>query len=526
MTRVLAWVVVAALAGCGAGNAEIRIAKTATYHGSKTEILQRAADATASDYKLAGRTEDGFVTQSRWYSPEGDIESAGAGNVSQVRPGSVSVSFDVELKEAAGPGDASAITVTPVTIQYVQGSPKPRELKPDDPYLPSWVLCGCARGEDPRSAARVRGALMRRALACVVLAACGGGGGTTPGDDSQPPDASISLPVGDNGNPDGHCALAADAAPEDVSSPTTVVGTGTADSCTAQEVVDAVHAGGVVTFSCGADPITIVVPEIDIFNDGGLGDGSVTIDGGGLVTLSGGGTNRVIYQNTCDESLHFTTPHCQAQDAPHLVIQNLGITNGRADATDSVPGGGAMYVGGGTFKAYNVRVDHSTQPNLKQDYAGGGIYTFNQATRPVYVSSSTFADNTGCNGGALASIGTAWTIANSIFDGNQTLGNGQNPAKPGTPGGGLGGAIYNDGNDYTLTICGTKLTANTAAELGSGTVFQVVDNLNGDLVVSESAFAGNSNVGSVQSADHPSIYVEARDKVGMAGVTITDTTFE
>ena len=60
----------------------------------------------------------------------------------------------------------------------------------------------------------------------------------------------------------------------------------------------------VVTFNCGSDPVTIKVPEIKIFNDGGLGDGSVTIDGGGLITLSGGGANRILYQNTCDQSLH------------------------------------------------------------------------------------------------------------------------------------------------------------------------------------------------------------------------------
>jgi hypothetical protein len=30
--------------------------------------------------------------------------------------------------------------VTPITLQALAGSPKPRELKPDDPYLPPWVL--------------------------------------------------------------------------------------------------------------------------------------------------------------------------------------------------------------------------------------------------------------------------------------------------------------------------------------------------------------------------------------------------
>ena len=328
------------------------------------------------------------------------------------------------------------------------------------------------------------------------------------------------------GNPDGHCSAPTPGLAEDVSKPTTVVGDGTFASCTADKVVAAVHAGGVVTFNCGPQALTIVVPEIQIFNDGGKGDGSVTIDGGGKITLSGNGANRILYQNTCDMALHYTSPTCQKQPTPHLVLQNIGIASGRANATDSVLGGGAIFVGGGTFKMWNVLVKDSTQPNLKQDYAGGGVYTFNQATQPVYITNSTFSGNAGCNGGALGSIGTSYAITNSIFASNKTLGNGQNPARPMTPGGGLGGSIYNDGNGYTLSICGTAFTSNTAAELGSGSIFQVVDDLKGALVIDQSRFTGNSNTGTVQSAAHASIYVEATDKQGNAGVTITATTFQ
>jgi hypothetical protein len=339
------------------------------------------------------------------------------------------------------------------------------------------------------------------------------------------PDSSVAAPDGSNGNPAGHCSVPPSALAADVSSPTTVVGTGTPTSCTADAVVAAVHAGGVVTFDCGTAPLTITVPEIQIFNDGGKGDGSVTIDGGGKITLSGGGYNRILYQNTCDETLHYTTPHCQDQPAPHLVLQNLALTAGSAQASSSVLGGGAVYVGGGTFRVYNVSVTNSMESNLEQDYAGGAIYTFNQATDPVYVVSSTFSGNSGCNGGAFGSIGTSWTILNSVFSSNKTLGNGENPAMAGTPGGGLGGAIYNDGDSYTLTICGTLMKDNTAADLGSGSIFQVVDDLKGNLDIDQSTFTGNSNTGSVQSAKHPSIYVQAQDVPGNAGVTITATTF-
>jgi hypothetical protein len=292
-----------------------------------------------------------------------------------------------------------------------------------------------------------------------------------------------------------------------------------------------------VTFACGAAALTIVVPEIEIVNDGGVTkDGSVTIDGGGKITLSGGGKHRILRQSSCDESLHYTSTHCNDQETPHLVLQNLGLTAGAgvADQVDKggLLGGGAVFVGGGTFKAVNLTITNSQQTNaagqLAQDLAGGAIYTTELSTTSVaYVVGSTFDGDSGINGGALGSIGTSWTIINSVFKNDMAIGHGENPARAGTEGGGLGGAIYNDGNNYTLTICGCQFTNDQANELGSGAICQVVDNLKGNLAIDRSTFTGNSDTGDVQkAANHPGIYVQARDQVsGTAGVTITNTTF-
>jgi hypothetical protein len=339
------------------------------------------------------------------------------------------------------------------------------------------------------------------------------------------------------GNPGGPCTLPAEAAAADISKPTTVVGDGSAASCTADKVVAAVAAGGVVTFSCGADPLTIVVPEIKIVNDGGATkDGSVTIDGGGKITLSGGGKNRILRQNPCDQSLHYTSTHCNNQDTPHLILQNIGLTEGAGSAEqvdkNGLLGGGALYVGGGTFKAVNVTVTNSQQTNaagqLVQDLAGGAIYSVDMSTPgAVYLVNCSFEGNSGVNGGALGSIGTSWTILNSVFKNNSATGHGENPARTGTEGGGLGGAIYNDGNDYTLTVCGSQFENNQANELGSGSIFQVVDNLKGNLEIDQTTFTGNSDTGDVQqSAKHPGIYVQAQNQVdGTSGVTITNSMF-
>jgi hypothetical protein len=382
-------------------------------------------------------------------------------------------------------------------------------------------------------------------------------GGPEGGGDSNKTDAEAggdgeasveSMDGGDlaTGNPKGTCNVPTAGQAADVSSPTTVVGQGTPASCTPTDVVAAVQGGGVVTFDCGPDAVTIVVPEILIYNDGGVTkDGSVTIDGGGKITLSGGGTHRILHQDTCDSTLHYTSPYCNNQDTPHLVLQNIAFTGGGGVADENgLLGGGAIYVGGGTFKAVNVLITSSAQTNAAgtnvQDLAGGAIYTinmYNQATAnsmfttpatPTYVVNSTFRDDTGINGGALGSIGTSWSIYNSLFSGNSATGHGENPAAAGTYGGGLGGAIYNDGDSYTLTVCGSDFENNTANELGSGSIFQVVDDLKGALVIDACTFHGNSDTGDVQTgAAHPGIFVEAQSASdGTSGVTITSSTFE
>ena len=64
------------------------------------------------------------------------------------------------------------------------------------------------------------------------------------------------------GNPDGSCKtlpLPSEAQLVDTSNPTTVVGTGTAASCTFDALNTAVTKGGIITFDCGSAPVTIPV---------------------------------------------------------------------------------------------------------------------------------------------------------------------------------------------------------------------------------------------------------------------------
>jgi hypothetical protein len=84
------------------------------------------------------------------------------------------------------------------------------------------------------------------------------------------------------GYPDGDCPVPSEALPEDVSSPDRVVGDGTPESCTGSAVIDAVAAGGIITFNCGPDPVTITLDSpAKVFNDA---SDRIVIDGGGLTT--------------------------------------------------------------------------------------------------------------------------------------------------------------------------------------------------------------------------------------------------
>ena len=75
-------------------------------------------------------------------------------------------------------------------------------------------------------------------------------------------------------------------------------------------------------FDCGPKPVTIkMAATAKVFND----KPDVVIDGGGLVTLDGQGARRILYMNTCDPSLVWTTSHCQNQDHPTLTVQNIAL---------------------------------------------------------------------------------------------------------------------------------------------------------------------------------------------------------
>jgi hypothetical protein len=358
-------------------------------------------------------------------------------------------------------------------------------------------------------------------ITCLAAYACVGPDGGSDPIDNPLTDPESGPPAG---NPDGHCSIPDAARPADVSNPTTVVGDGTAHSCTSAAFVAAVAEGGVITFDCGPEPVTITLDETaKIYNDKGP---EIVIDGGGRVTLSGAGARRILYMNTCDQDLVWTTPHCNDQDHPRLTVQNLTFVDGNATGLEP-DGGGAIFVRGGRFKLVNTRFFNNTCDEVGPDVGGAAVRVFDQfQDQPVYVVNSTFGGapelgNRCSNGGGLSSIGVSYTVINSLFSHNQAIGHGANPAQAGTPGGGSGGAIYNDGNTFTLSLCGTKIEHNSANE-GGGAIFFVSNDLSGTLVIQDSRLCGNPS-GGFETHGFPGIFVLADGDPQLDNSTLSES---
>jgi hypothetical protein len=158
-------------------------------------------------------------------------------------------------------------------------------------------------------------------------------------------------------------------------------------------------------------------------------------------------------------------------------------------------GGGAIFDLGGQLKVVNSRFIGNRCFHTGPDLGGAAIRALAQwRGRPVYITGDTFRGGACSNGGALSSIGVSWVVLNTVMTGNKAIGRGANPARAGTSGGGSGGAIYNDGNKYSLKIAGTVIRDNHARE-GGGAIFFVSNNNTGTLTIEGSTLHHNPSAG-------------------------------
>jgi hypothetical protein len=337
-------------------------------------------------------------------------------------------------------------------------------------------------------------------FACVVVMACGTSGGTNDAgtnDGATPNDSSaLDAPTtSDASNPPPPPSSVCDvpAKPVDTSKPTTVV----TDCSSDAQLRAAVATGGVVTFSCGTSTIT-ASSEIPVAKD-------TTIDGGGKVTLSGGGKSRI---------LHITSAFNVS--TPLLTVQNLafqdGFTSDVVNTTSTKEGGGAIFEDGGSLTVIDCTFSHNTCASTGEDVSGGAIN--GQGVGTLIIVGSTFSDNSGSNGGAVGTQDENVTVVNSTFANNSATGTGGNPGN-----GGDGGGLSYDGAHITLAFCGDTFTGNKANAAG-GAVFRVGYNDQGGtpsvVTIDRSTFDGNSV--DAQNGNAAGLYLENLE------LTITNTT--
>jgi hypothetical protein len=255
----------------------------------------------------------------------------------------------------------------------------------------------------------------------------------------------------------------------DTTAPTAVVGDGTKESCTAEALQDAAAGGGIIAFDCGAEPVTITVASQIVFAL------ETVLDGGDLVTLSGGGASRILYLDSGYD-----------QTTPRLTVQRLTFRDGKSadDGDDTAVGGGAIYRDGGSLTVIGCAFIDNSAPLTGQDTAGGAIYGFGGGE--TIISGSSFDGNRASDGGAVGSLNGDLVIVNSTFTDNAATGSGGNPGD-----GGCGGAIYMDGADELGSLCGVVIRGNTAGAIGGG-VFRVSNDDTGAFAMDRSLVDANT----------------------------------
>ncbi|HET9649165.1 MAG TPA: DUF4082 domain-containing protein, partial [Microlunatus sp.] len=182
------------------------------------------------------------------------------------------------------------------------------------------------------------------------------------------------------GNPAGTATVPAGMGVEDVSAPDHVIGDGTPASCTSAAFLSAVTAGGVITFNCGPSPKTIVLTQTAKVRNSTK---KLVIDGGGTVTLSGGGANRILYTDTCDTSLGSVSGNClYAPSGPQVTVQNITFADGNAtnagyvspgDTNQGSNGGGGIFQLGGRLKVVRSVFVRNICAANGPDLGGGAI---------------------------------------------------------------------------------------------------------------------------------------------------------
>jgi len=218
------------------------------------------------------------------------------------------------------------------------------------------------------------------------------------------------------------------------------VGTGTAASCTEAALDAKLAGGGNIDFSCGPNPVTITVSKQKTLS------ANTSLDGGGLITISGGGKVRIFY----------------TQNNVVFSVKNLTIANGYATNNDSgeLLGDGAGILSGyrSSLTVTNCKFINNVSTKPGGDDGGGAIYIKSESV--LRVDKTEFIGNSSSgSGAAIHNLLSNLTVTNSTFSNNRA--------------GDSGPGIYVDGvkgaNGFVI-INNSSFTGNTGTGQG-GAIF-------------------------------------------------------
>lgn len=236
------------------------------------------------------------------------------------------------------------------------------------------------------------------------------------------------------------------------------LGNGTPGSITTAQIQAALANGGRIRLDQGPNPSTIVVTQTLVASR------ATVLDGGGLVTLSGGDARRI---------LSIVNPN-PAPNAPlfTVTLQNIALV----DARISDGRGAAIFKDHDaefphkvSLKLVNCRFAGNDAPldDATQDDGGGAFY--GELLDRIDIGNCVFYNNSGSNGGAIYSLGSLrLNIVDSEFDENRAIGSGGNPGN-----GGNAGALGVDGGERLVDLCRTRFFDNTSNAFG-GAFFSVM----------------------------------------------------
>lgn len=272
-----------------------------------------------------------------------------------------------------------------------------------------------------------------------------------------------------------------------------VVGDGSPGSCTEAALDEALAGGGNITFNCGGSPVTITVSSQKTIRH------RTTIDGGNLVTISGGGRTRIFY-NINTHRL--------------FTLRNITIANGATDGN-----GAGVYsdwkanLTVENVKFYNNVSRHPTRAvPQNNDYGGGAIF---HHSGTFIVRNSEFRGNRVINGsgGAIHNLLSNMSVTDSVFEDNHAEW-------------GYAGAIYVDGTkrpgrNGVIRLERTRF-ANNSGQGQGGAVFTFIypREPGSRVIVSQCEFTNNR-----VTADARGDAFGGALRHGNGPLTITNTTF-